>query len=61
MNQTLAGIGAMTDFGALLSQPILLLFGAVAQFGIFTVIILITLIVMLLSKITTDKTDKEDL
>ena len=29
------GIGAMIDFGPLLSQPILFLFGAAAQFGIF--------------------------
>ncbi len=32
------GIGAMIDFGPLLSQPILFLFGAAAQFGIFFVI-----------------------
>ena len=29
------GIGAMTDFGPLLSNPKLMLFGAAAQFGIF--------------------------
>ena len=29
------GIGAMIDFGPLLSQPIMFLFGAAAQFGIF--------------------------
>ena len=29
------GIGAMIDFGPLLSQPVLFLFGAAAQFGIF--------------------------
>ena len=29
------GIGAMIDFGPLLSNPKLLLFGAAAQFGIF--------------------------
>ena len=29
------GIGAMIDFGPLLSNPFLLLFGAAAQFGIF--------------------------
>ena len=29
------GIGAMTDFGPLLSNPRMLLFGAAAQFGIF--------------------------
>ncbi|SHL78506.1 oxaloacetate decarboxylase, beta subunit [Anaerocolumna jejuensis DSM 15929] len=29
------GIGAMIDFGPLLSNPIMLLFGAAAQFGIF--------------------------
>ncbi len=28
------GIGAMIDFGPLLSQPIMFLFGAAAQFGI---------------------------
>lgn len=34
------GIGAMIDFGPLLSRPILLLFGAAAQLGIFVAIIL---------------------
>ena len=34
------GIGAMIDFGPLLSQPILLLFGAAAQFGIFAAIVI---------------------
>ena len=29
------GIGAMIDFGPLLSNPFMLLFGAAAQFGIF--------------------------
>ena len=29
------GIGAMIDFGPLLSQPVMILFGAAAQFGIF--------------------------
>ena len=29
------GIGAMIDFGPLLAQPVLFLFGAAAQFGIF--------------------------
>ena len=29
------GIGAMIDFGPLLSNPILMLFGAAAKFGIF--------------------------
>ena len=29
------GIGAMIDFGPLLSNPVLMLFGAAAQFGIF--------------------------
>ena len=38
------GIGAMIDFGPLLSDPFLLLFGAAAQFGIFFVTILATLI-----------------
>ena len=32
------GIGAMIDFGPLLSQPVLFLFGAAAQFGIFAAI-----------------------
>lgn len=32
------GIGAMIDFGPLLSNPFLLLFGAAAQFGIFATI-----------------------
>lgn len=32
------GIGAMIDFGPLLANPILLLFGAAAQFGIFATI-----------------------
>ena len=38
------GIGAMIDFGPLLSSPFLLLFGAAAQFGIFFVIIVATLL-----------------
>lgn len=33
------GIGAMIDFGPLLAQPILFLFGAAAQFGIFVAIV----------------------
>lgn len=33
------GIGAMIDFGPLLSQPVLFLFGAAAQLGIFVAII----------------------
>ena len=37
------GIGAMIDFGPLLSNPFLLLFGAAAQFGIFFVTIAATL------------------
>ena len=37
------GIGAMIDFGPLLSQPILLLFGAAAQFGIFAAVLFATL------------------
>lgn len=37
------GIGAMIDFGPLLSNPFLLLFGAAAQFGIFFVIIVAVL------------------
>ncbi|MBE6759505.1 MAG: sodium ion-translocating decarboxylase subunit beta [Ruminococcaceae bacterium] len=38
------GIGAMIDFGPLLSNPALLLFGAAAQFGIFMTITLATII-----------------
>lgn len=34
------GIGAMIDFGPLLSQPVLFLFGAAAQFGIFAAIMI---------------------
>lgn len=37
------GIGAMIDFGPLLSQPIMFLFGAAAQFGIFIAICAATL------------------
>ena len=33
------GIGAMIDFGPLLSKPILFLFGAAAQFGIFAALL----------------------
>ena len=38
------GIGAMIDFGPLLSNPRLLLFGAAAQFGIFATITVASLI-----------------
>lgn len=38
------GIGAMIDFGPLLSNPKLLLFGAAAQFGIFVTIVLACII-----------------
>ena len=38
------GIGAMMDFGPLLAQPLYLLFGAAAQFGIFAAIILAVLL-----------------
>ncbi|PHV70007.1 glutaconyl-CoA decarboxylase subunit beta [Sporanaerobium hydrogeniformans] len=38
------GIGAMIDFGPLLVNPKLILFGAAAQFGIFVVIVLATLL-----------------
>ncbi len=38
------GIGAMIDFGPLLSNPKLILFGAAAQFGIFATITIATLI-----------------
>lgn len=34
------GIGAMIDFGPLLSKPVLFLFGAAAQFGIFAALLL---------------------
>ena len=34
------GIDAMIDFGPLLSQPVLFLFGAAAQFGIFAAILI---------------------
>ncbi len=34
------GIGAMIDFGPLLSTPVMFLFGAAAQFGIFAAILL---------------------
>ena len=34
------GIGAMIDFGPLLSKPVLFLFGAAAQFGIFAAILI---------------------
>ncbi len=37
------GIGAMIDFGPLLSQPVMFLFGAAAQFGIFFAICVATL------------------
>lgn len=36
------GIGAMIDFGPLLSKPIMFLFGAAAQFGIFAAILFAT-------------------
>ena len=38
------GIGAMIDFGPLLSQPIMFLFGAAARFGIFFAIIVAVLL-----------------
>ena len=38
------GIGAMIDFGPLLANPKLLLFGAAAQFGIFFTITIATLL-----------------
>ncbi|MCB6364710.1 sodium ion-translocating decarboxylase subunit beta [Intestinibacillus massiliensis] len=38
------GIGAMIDFGPLLSNPKMFLFGAAAQFGIFLTIIVATLL-----------------
>jgi oxaloacetate decarboxylase beta subunit len=38
------GIGAMIDFGPLLSQPIMFLFGAAAQFGIFFAILVASIL-----------------
>ncbi len=38
------GIGAMIDFGPLLSRPILFLFGAAAQFGIFAALLFAVLL-----------------
>lgn len=38
------GIGAMIDFGPLLSNPVMFLFGAAAQFGIFFALSLATLL-----------------
>ena len=38
------GIGAMIDFGPLLSNPVLFLFGAAAQFGIFFAILVAVLL-----------------
>ncbi len=38
------GIGAMIDFGPLLSNPRMLLFGAAAQFGIFMTVVLAVLL-----------------
>lgn len=38
------GIGAMIDFGPLLSNPVMMLFGAAAQFGIFFAIIVALLL-----------------
>ncbi len=38
------GIGAMIDFGPLLSQPIMFLFGAAAQFGIFAAVVFATMV-----------------
>ena len=38
------GIGAMIDFGPLLSNPKMFLFGAAAQFGIFLTIVLAALL-----------------
>jgi oxaloacetate decarboxylase beta subunit len=37
------GIGAMIDFGPLLQNPFMMLFGAAAQFGIFAVVVVIVL------------------
>ena len=37
------GIGAMIDFGPLLSKPVMFLFGAAAQFGIFAALVIAVL------------------
>lgn len=37
------GIGAMIDFGPLLSCPVMFLFGAAAQFGVFVALVIATL------------------
>ncbi len=42
------GIGAMIDFGPLLSNPKLLMFGGAAQFGIFFTMVLATMINVLI-------------
>ena len=44
------GIGAMIDFGPLLSQPFYFLFGAAAQFGIFVAILIAIMILQKLTK-----------
>lgn len=38
------GVGAMIDFGPLLQNPLMLLFGAAAQFGIFATLLIATLL-----------------
>ncbi|POO88366.1 sodium ion-translocating decarboxylase subunit beta, partial [Clostridium sp. 2-1] len=38
------GIGAMIDFGPLLSNPRMLLFGGAAQFGIFFTVVMAVLL-----------------
>ncbi len=38
------GIGAMIDFGPLLSSPVMFLFGAAAQFGIFAALVVAVLL-----------------
>ncbi|WP_171073959.1 sodium ion-translocating decarboxylase subunit beta, partial [Acinetobacter sp. 25977_7] len=38
------GIGAMIDFGPLLQNPFMLMFGAAAQFGIFFTVIMAVLL-----------------
>jgi sodium ion-translocating decarboxylase beta subunit len=44
LKDVFVGIGAMIDFGPLLANPKLLLFGAAAQFGIFATITVATLL-----------------
>ena len=49
-SDSIIGIGAMIDFGPLLSQPFYFLFGAAAQFGIFVAILIAIMILQKLTK-----------